>query len=101
MNKTQFWQLIEASRADLSDDDVCDASGNDNLKAKLIELQLSADASRGNSARFIDAYLDAAPYRWDLWAVAYIIITAVVPTTALKIFLFPMVANPARASKLL
>ena len=68
MDKTQFWQRIEASRADLSGDDICDAQA-DNLKALL--LRLSAE----EIVQFDDIFsqLDAAAYRWDLWAAAYII----------------------------
>ena len=68
MDKTQFWQLIEASRTDLSGDDHCDCQA-ENLKALL--LGLSAE----EIVQFDDIFgeLDVAAYRWDLWAAAYII----------------------------
>ena len=68
MDKAQFWQLIEASRAELSGADICDQQA-DNLKALLLEL--SAD----EIVQFDEIFdqLEAAAYRWDLWAAAYII----------------------------
>ena len=63
MDKTQFWQLIERTYADESDDH------NDNLQKALIELGVAEIES------FNDIYdeLFLGTYRWDLWAVAYII----------------------------
>ena len=63
MDKTRFWQLIEAT---YNDDE---GFHNDNLKAKLIELGTEQVVAFGE---IYDGYL-APTYRWDLWAVAYII----------------------------
>ena len=68
MEITQFWQLIEASRTDLSGDDLCNAQAQ-NLKKLL--LKFSAE----ELIQFDDIFdqLIAAAYRWDLWGAATII----------------------------
>ena len=68
MDKMQFWQLIEASRAGLSGDDICDEQG-ENLKALLLKLSAQEIIQFDN----IFSEFAVAAYRWDLWAAAYII----------------------------
>lgn len=65
MNLDQFWNLIEQSRADTND---CDEQG-----AKLIELlaQLPPEEIKNFDLQF--HALMAQSYRWDWWAVGYIV----------------------------
>ncbi|RYX81593.1 DUF4240 domain-containing protein [bacterium] len=65
MDKAQFWQLIEASKNKKSD---CQKQA-----AKLEKLldKLSADEILGFENIFTSLLSES--YRWDLWAVAYIV----------------------------
>ena len=77
MDKTQFWQLIEASRADLSGDDICDEQA-DNLKALL--MKSSAD----EIAQF-NGIFDAIRLRRLIAGICgapLTLLTAALPTTA-------------------
>ena len=71
MDKTQFWQLIEASRADIDEDDVEQACYQQAERLQVALAQLSAPEIVAFSNIF-DEFVDKA-YRWDLWAAAFII----------------------------
>jgi hypothetical protein len=65
MDKTQFWQLIEASQNQRGD---CDKQA---AKLQKSLSKLTAEEILG-FRRVFDECVDLA-YRWDLWGVAYII----------------------------
>lgn len=65
MKDEQFWNLIERSREGAEE---CDAQA-----AKLVDLLAALEADEIIAFDRIWARKYSAAYRWDLWAVAYII----------------------------
>jgi hypothetical protein len=66
MDKQRFWQLIEQSKAESSD---CDEQAQHLTKSLA---QLEAEEIIGFDKHFTQ--LGNESYRWDLWAVAYLVL---------------------------
>jgi hypothetical protein len=77
MDKSQFWQLIEKSKNKRGD---CDAQA---AKLKKLLVKLDAEDIIGFDQIFTELRIES--YRWDLWAVAYIV-NGGCSTTASNIF---------------